>query len=162
MRLQRVGHDWATELTQPHKLTLMLPEDVNTVIWNHNVNKGIRGQISLENWLSSEGEKEFILDVCPVSDSSEPELFYFWFSKANRTLNKCIVQSLNPVWLFVTPWTAARQASLSFSISQSLLKLMFIESVMLLFNHLILCHSLPLLPSIFPSIRMFSNESVVL
>ena len=135
MRLQRVGHDWVTELTQPHKLTLMLPEDVNTLIWNHNGNKGICGQINLENWLSSEGEKEFILDVCPISDPLEPELFYFWFSKANRTHNKCIVQSLSHVWLFVTPWAATHQASL-FSIPQSLFKLMSIESVML-FNHLI-------------------------
>ena len=59
---------------------------------------------------------------------------------------------------FVTPWTAARQASLSSTISQSLLKVMSIESVMP-FNHLILCHSLLFLPSIFHSFRVFSNES---
>ena len=64
------------------------------------------------------------------------------------------------VWLFVTPWTAACQASLSITNSQSLLKLMSIESVMPS-NHLILCHPLLLLPSIFPSIRVFSNESVL-
>ena len=58
----------------------------------------------------------------------------------------------------VTPWTAAHQASLSFTISQSLLKLMSIQSVMPS-NHLILCHPLPLLPSIFPSIRVFSSVS---
>ena len=58
------------------------------------------------------------------------------------------------------PWTAAHQASLSFTISQSLLKLMSIELVMP-FNHLILCHPLLLLLSIFPSIRVFSNESVL-
>jgi len=57
----------------------------------------------------------------------------------------------------VTPWTAAHQASLSFSNSWSLLKLMSIDSVMPS-NHLILCHSLLLLPSILPSIRVFSNE----
>ena len=68
------------------------------------------------------------------------------------------VQSLSHVWLFVTPWTAARQASLSFTISQTLLKLMSIESVMPS-NHLILCRPL-LLPSIFPSIRVFSNGSL--
>ena len=67
------------------------------------------------------------------------------------------VQLLGHVWLFVTPLTAARQASLPFSISQSLLKYMFIELVMLSI-HLILCHPLLLLPSIFPSIRVFSNE----
>ena len=66
------------------------------------------------------------------------------------------VQLLSCVQLFTTPWTAACQASLSFSNSQSLLKLMSIESMMLP-NHLILCCPLLLLPSIFPSIRVFSN-----
>ena len=61
---------------------------------------------------------------------------------------------------FVTPWTAAHQASLSFSISWSLLKLISIK-LMMPSNHLILCHPLLLLPSIFPSIRVFSNESVL-
>ena len=67
------------------------------------------------------------------------------------------VQSLSCVRLFVTPRTAALQASLSITNSQSLLKLMSVESVMP-FNHLILCHSL-LQPSIIPNIRVFSNES---
>ena len=71
-----------------------------------------------------------------------------------------IVQLLSRVWLFVTPWTAAWQASLSNTSSQSLLKLMSVELVMLS-NHLILYHPLLLLPSIFPSIRVFSNESVL-
>ena len=70
------------------------------------------------------------------------------------------VQSLSCVRLFVTPWTAARQASLSIINSQSLLKLMPIESVMQS-NHLILCCPLLLLPSIFPSIRVFSKESAL-
>ena len=68
-----------------------------------------------------------------------------------------VVQSLSHIQLFETPWTAACQASLSFTISQTLLKLMSIESV-IPSNHLILCPSLHLLPSIFPSIRVFSNE----
>ena len=68
--------------------------------------------------------------------------------------------SLSCVWLFENPWTAARQASLSITNSQSLLKFMSIKSVMPS-NHLILCHPLLLLPSIFPNIRVFSNESVV-
>ena len=72
-----------------------------------------------------------------------------------------VVQSLSHVQLFATPWTAACQASLSITISQSLLKLMSIESVMPS-NHLILCCPLLLLPSIFPSIRVFSNESDLL
>ena len=60
-----------------------------------------------------------------------------------------------------TPWTAAHQASLPFTITPSLLKLMSVESVMP-FNHLILCHPLLFLPSIFPNIRVFSNESALL
>ena len=71
------------------------------------------------------------------------------------------VQSLSCVQLFVTPWTAACQASLSFTISQKLLKFMSLESVMPS-NHLILCHSLLLPPSTFPRIRVFSNESTLL
>ena len=70
------------------------------------------------------------------------------------------VQSLTHVWLLATPWTVAHQASLSITNSQSLLKLMSIESVMPS-SHLILCRPIVLPPSIFPSIRVFSNESVV-
>ena len=70
------------------------------------------------------------------------------------------VQSLSHVPLSVTPWTAARQGSLSITNSRSLLKLMSIESGMPS-NHLILCCPLHLLPSIFPGIRVFSNESVL-
>ena len=70
------------------------------------------------------------------------------------------VQSPSYAWLFATPWTAAHQAALSITNSWSLLKLMSIESVVPS-NHLILCHPLLLLPSIFPSIRAFSNESVL-
>ena len=70
------------------------------------------------------------------------------------------VQSLSCVQFFVTPWTAAHQAPLSITNSQSLLKLMSIELVMLS-NHLILGHLLLILPSVFPSIRVFSNESVL-
>ena len=71
-----------------------------------------------------------------------------------------VAQPLSSVWLFATPWTAARRASLSITSSRSLLKLMSIESMMPS-NHLILHHPLLLLPSIFPSIRVFSNESAL-
>ena len=71
-----------------------------------------------------------------------------------------IVQSLSHVQFFATPWTATCQASLSFTISQILLKLMAIKLVMPS-NHLIFCNPLLLLPSIFPSIRVFSNESAL-
>ena len=70
------------------------------------------------------------------------------------------VQSLSRAWLFVTPWAAACQASLSITNSRSLFKLMYFESVMTS-NHLILCLPLHLPPSIFPSIRVFSNESAL-
>ena len=93
--------------------------------------------------------------------------------KTNNKVNKIIfrnfqffswsslsVQSLSCVWLCATPWTAARQASLSITNSQSLPKLMSIESVMPS-NHLILSHPLLLLPSVFHRIRIFSNESVL-
>ena len=78
-----------------------------------------------------------------------------WETEQNKVLIS--VQSLSRVQLFVTP---ARQASLSITNSQSLLKVMSIESVMLS-SHLILCHPRLLLPSIFPSIRVFSNETVL-
>ena len=77
-------------------------------------------------------------------------------------ISKCIysVQLLSCFWLFATPWTAAHQASLSIINSRCLLRLMSIESMMPS-NHLILCRPLLLLPSIFPSIRVFSNESAL-
>ena len=75
-------------------------------------------------------------------------------------MKRPVVQLLSHVSLFVTPLSAAHQTSLPFIISQSLLKSMSIESVMPS-NHLILCHPLLFLPSIFPSIRVFSNQSVL-
>ena len=83
-----------------------------------------------------------------------------WLTLFVDNLQFSSVQSLSHVWLFATTWTAARQASLSITNSWSLLKLMSIESVMPS-NHLILCCPLLLLPSIFPSKRVFSNESVL-
>ena len=87
-----------------------------------------------------------------------------WFGHQGRALKNGIqfssVQSLSHIKLFSTSWTAARQASLSITISWSLFKLMSIESVMPS-NHLVLCCPLLLLPSLFPSIRVFSNEVVL-
>ena len=85
----------------------------------------------------------------------ETRIFYVKFSTYISS-----IQSVSHIQLFVTPWTAARQASLSFISSWSLLKLMSFELVMPT-NHLILCRPLLLPPSIFPSIRVFSNESVL-
>ena len=82
----------------------------------------------------------------------------FWISISFRTLSS--FQSLSHVQLFVTPWIAARQASLSITNSRSSPRLMSIKSVMPS-SHLILCHSLLLLPPIPPSIRVFSNESTL-
>ena len=81
-----------------------------------------------------------------------------WAAYFSHSLfNFVAVHSLSHVQLFVTPWTAALQASLSFTNSRSLLKLMSIELVMPS-NHLSLCHPILLLPSVFPSTRVFSNE----
>ena len=84
-------------------------------------------------------------------------------SLAAKILNRIFssVQLLSHVQLFLTPWTAACHDSLSITNAWSLLKLMSIELVMLPSHHLILCHPLLLLPSILPSFRVFSNESVV-
>ena len=93
-----------------------------------------------------------------INDNTE----YGWRWTTSMTQQGTVqfIQSLSPVWLFETPWTAAHQASLSITNSRSLLKLMSIELV-IPSNHLILCRPLLLPPSIFPSIRVFSNESVL-
>ena len=90
--------------------------------------------------------------VFPAPSQAESQL---WKSLARRF--PLVVQSLGHFQLLATLWTTACQVSLSFTISWSLLKLITIESVMLS-NHLILCHPLLLLPSVFPSIGIFSNE----
>ena len=84
----------------------------------------------------------------------------YTFEKKFNNINHELVQLFSRVQLFVTPWTEAHQASLSITNSRSLLKLMSIELVMPS-NHLIFCRPLSLLPSIFPSIRVFSDESVL-
>ena len=88
-------------------------------------------------------------------------IIFFWiFHFIDGSVQFSLVQSLSRIWLFAIPWTVACQASLSITNSWSLLKLMSIESVMPS-SHLILCHPLLLLPSIFPSIKVFSSESVL-
>ena len=82
-------------------------------------------------------------------------------SQHNVSSRCCCVQSLSPVWLFVTPWTTARQASLSFTVSWSFLKFISIESIMLSSQPILYCPLL-LSPSIFPNISVFSNESAFL
>ena len=94
--------------------------------------------------------------------ASLPLFFSFCSFRSSNRYNMCIiilaVQLLSRVWLIATPWTAALQASLSFTISWSLLRLMSIESVMPS-NHIILCCPLLLLPPIFPSIRVFLKST---
>ena len=95
----------------------------------------------------------------PIHTTFPFSLLNIWFEKSiYYQFNS--VKSLSCVPLFATPWTAAHQASLFITNSWSLLKFMSIKSLMPS-NHLILCHSLLLLPSIFPSIGVFSNESVL-
>ena len=110
-------------------------------------------------------EKMMTLVWCLLKGNHSSFLPFITCSTLNRDLEMLVftvaVQWLNHVRLFVTPWTAACQASLFFTISQSLLRFLSTESVMLLTN-LILCCPLLLLPSIFPSIRVFSNRCVVL
>ena len=91
-----------------------------------------------------------------------PNVLSRWLTLKQLLLSSLfvVVQLLSCVWLFLTPWTAARQASLGFTLSWSLLRFMSIELVMLS-NHLILCHSFLLLPSIFPSIKVFPNQSAL-
>ena len=103
------------------------------------------------------------LTLCKTQDFSYWVSVQFLITSTPLDFLLCLlssVQSLRHVWLFATPWTAASQASLSITNSQSLLKLMSIESVMPS-SHLILCGRLLLPPSIFPNIRVSSNESVL-
>ena len=93
--------------------------------------------------------------ICGFSLNQGRRPFHPWIPSLNSIF--VIVQSLSHVWFFMTPWTAAHQGPLSSTISQSLLKLMSIESVMLS-SHVILCCPLLLLPSIFPTIQGFSND----
>ena len=101
-------------------------------------------------WISSEH-----CCILTLNLHFQPRLPYWTLSSLTVVV---LVQLPSRAWLLTTPWTAAHQASLSFTVSQSLLKLMSIELVMPS-NHLILCHHLLFLPSIFPSIRVFSPLS---
>ena len=111
--------------------------------------------------------------VCPLTDKGKRLMEASWWERlsvgetgfcsdvrGHAQFSSSSVQSLSSVQLFGTPWTAAWQAFLPITNSQSLLKLTSIESVMPS-NHLILCHPVSHLPSIFPSIRVFSSESVL-
>ena len=92
-----------------------------------------------------------LVSICMAAESTTVR--FIW-------LTSYLLFTFSVIFNYATPWTAALQATLSFTVSQSLLRLMYIESVMPA-NHLILCHPLLLLPSIFPSIRVFSIESAL-
>ena len=146
MGLQRVGHNWVTELNwsilsgegngNPLQYSC-LENPIDRGAWQATIHGVTKSQTWLSHW----------------TIQSQANNSYLWIVTFSS------VQSLSHVQLFVIPWTAACQASLTITNSQSLPKLMSIESVMPS-NHLILCAPLLLLPSIFPSIRVFTNESV--
>ena len=134
---------WALAVTGRNKRQLWISGET----WRYNRAYARARQGGKQDFKEAAVLRILHLELQPVS---WPRCFLAHFSS---------VQSLSRVQLFVTPWTAACQGSLSITNSRSLLKLMSIESVMP-FNHLILCRPLLLPPSIFASIRVFSSESV--
>ena len=154
MGSQRVGHNLANNNKHAHAHTHTHTH--THTLSNHNDFP--------PHWLE-EGPKCSLLGQAPTFTT-----VLVWSLQRNRKPYMCIsiskiyvcisIQSLSCVQLFAIPWTAVHQASLSITNSQSLLKLMSIKSVMSS-NHLILCPPLLLPPSIFPSIRVFSNESAL-
>ena len=108
-------------------------------------------------WMPHLGSRSLWCCLCSVAMRIKRTNSYTVLRRVSDIVFFVVVQSLSHVCLVVTPWTAARQAPLSSAVSQSLLKFMSIESLML-YNHLILCCCLLFLPSVFPSIRVFANE----
>ena len=137
------------------KLSIFLESDLRVL---SSFQKEINSTVDSHDWdgfmMNSTPFIAKCLCLLSTGKSSFPVLSLILSFPSHHYLSS--VQSLRCVWLFATPWTAAHQASLSISNSQSLLKLMSIE-LMMSSNHLILCCPLLLLPSIFPSIRALSN-----
>ena len=159
---------WIPSTSTEDKYFWQLHSTRNTAIWTEGDRYGTkcRDRVSEDTdagtrkgELSAEGQDKALRHTKNTDD-------YFQALKANGNSPAVLSASfrfssvIQSVWLFVTPWTAAHQASLSITNSQNLLKLMSIESVMPS-NHLILCCPLLLLPSILPSIRVFINESIL-
>ena len=126
---------------------------VQSLGWEDPLEKGMATHFSILAWKIPWAEEPGRLQSMGLQ-----RIRHNWVT--NTFFQEIVVQSLCCVWFFAIPWNAACKASLSFTISWSLLKLMSIESVMPS-NNLFLCHPLLLLPSIFPSIRIFSNESAL-
>ena len=129
-------------------------------LYTENVHQQGRGKWSYIHIIEHKSSKNDLQDFLEVSLRRGILQKNVSLSPTLRSVQFSSVQSLSCVRFFETPWTAARQASLSITNSRILLKLMSIKSVMPS-NHLILCHLLLLLPSIFPSIKVFSSESVL-
>ena len=131
---------------------------------NCNINSALLGfKVHVHSsllWLYIEGRIPVFLVTCLKQIRTLLSCYKTGWDLIVSSVQFSSVQLLSHVWLSATPWTAACQASLYITNSWSLLKLMSIESVMPS-SRLILCHPLCLLPSIFPSIRIFSNESVI-
>ena len=152
-------------------LTYMQSTSYEMLGWKkHKLESRLLGEISttsdmqaISAYLMAERKEELKSLLMKVKEESEKIGLKLNIQKTKIMASGPIsqsVQSLSCVWLFVTPWTAVHQTSLSITNSQSLLKFTSIESVMPS-NHLILCRPLLLLPSIFPGIRVFLNESVL-
>ena len=127
-------------------------DSLPTELWGKPSLWGLQNSLSFQNLSYS----YFLFESHPQRINKKPRLWHVKYLLISHS-----VQLLSCIWLFMTPWTTAHQASLSITNSRSLLKLMSIESVMTT-NPLILCCPLLLLPSIFPNIRVFSIESVLL
>ena len=130
---------------------------------NFRLNNNLTTDVSWHPWLAVPASFPSIGSYGLCSSSFFPHFTWLLHDCLNRFLFchlPLLVQSLRHVWLFATPWAAACQASLSFTISQSLFKLMSTEWMMSP-NHLIPCFPFLLLPSIFPSIRVFSKGSAL-
>ena len=150
---------WASANQLPHLCCRQRdPEDV----WaGEGATLGGQGELIGTQDLGRTNYSERVRPTAPVHDQGvDREIISQSHQEVWVLSNFSSVQSLSCVWLFETPWTAARQASLSITNSQSPPKPMSIESMMPS-NHLIFCCPLLLLPSIFPSIRVFSNESAL-
>ena len=134
---------WENAMSKAYLSQWLCWGSVTQAFVHHCIFQGLVSRLFLLQWK--------INSWCHITYREKPSKF---------TWECCSVQLLSHVWLFATPWTAARQASLSITNYWSLLKLMSIELV-IPSNYLILCHPLLLMPSIFPSIRVFSNKSVL-
>ena len=139
--------EWNWTLTLYHTLNSKLIKDLNKCkIWNYKITRRKHTGEFIQIYLRND-----LLCATPKHRQQKEKI---------EKVGLSLVTLVSRAWLFVTPWTAACQSSLSVTNSQSSLKLMYIESVMPS-NHLILCHPLFLLPSIFPSILVISNRLVL-